>query len=319
MTKFIFKRIGIALLLLYAVSTIVFILIHIMPGDPVLLMLGTDSSPDPAAVESLRSELGLDKPILVQYVNYLKNLLTGDLGNSYSEKLPVLKAIGSRIPRTLELALAALLLACIVGIPLGILAALRRGKLSDFLMTALASFGTSVPVYILGYFLVMIFALDVFHFNLFKFPASGYVDLAEDPAKHFIRLVLPAVTLALGVASSIMRVTRASMLEAMSGESIRPLRAKGLSNRKVICRHVIRNAMIPVVTIIGLQLGGLIGGTVLCETVFNWPGIATLLVKAINHRDYPLIQGCVLVVASVYILTNMVVDIIYSILDPRMR
>ncbi len=319
MMKFLLKRLGIALLLLYAVSTIVFILIHIMPGDPVLLMLGTDSSPDPAAVESLRRELGLDKPIPVQYMDYLKNLLTGDFGISYSEKIPVLKAIGSRLPRTLELALAALLIACIIGIPLGILAALRRGKLSDFFMTVLASFGTSVPVYILGYFFVMIFALDVFHFNLFKFPASGYVDFAKDPAKHFLRLVLPAMTLALGVASSIMRVTRASMLEAMSGESIRPLRAKGLSNRKVILKHVIRNAMIPVVTIIGLQLGNLIGGTVLCETVFNWPGIATLLVKAINHRDYPLIQGCVLVVASIYILTNMLVDIIYTVLDPRMR
>ncbi len=187
------------------------------------------------------------------------------------------------------------------------------------MLTTVASVGTSVPVYVLGYLLVVVFALNIFNLPIAKLPASGFTAFSKDPAMHIQKIILPAVTLALGVAASIMRTTRSSMLDAMAAESIRPLRAKGLSGGKVIRKHVIRNAMIPVITIIGLQLGNLIGGTVLCETVFNWPGVASLLVKAINHRDYPLIQGCVLLISVVYIFTNMMVDIIYGILDPRVR
>lgn len=319
MVKFIAKRLAISVVLLFIVTTLVFAFVHMMPGDPVLTMLGVDSNPDPVTVEKIRTELGLDQPILVQYGNYLKGIVKLDLGKSYSEKIPVVQAIASRFPRTLELAFVSLVLACLAGIPLGIIAAIRRGKLSDLMLTTVASVGTSVPVYVLGYLLVVVFALNIFNLPIAKLPASGFTAFSKDPAMHIQKIILPAVTLALGVAASIMRTTRSSMLDAMAAESIRPLRAKGLSGGKVIRKHVIRNAMIPVITIIGLQLGNLIGGTVLCETVFNWPGVASLLVKAINHRDYPLIQGCVLLISVVYIFTNMMVDIIYGILDPRVR
>ncbi len=319
MVKFIAKRLAISVVLLFIVTTLVFAFVHMMPGDPVLTMLGVDSNPDPVTVEKIRTELGLDQPILVQYGNYLKGIVKLDLGKSYSEKIPVVQAIASRFPRTLELAFVSLVLACLAGIPLGIIAAVRRGKFSDLMLTTVASVGTSVPVYVLGYLLVVVFALNIFNLPIAKLPASGFTAFSKDPAMHIQKIILPAVTLALGVAASIMRTTRSSMLDAMAAESIRPLRAIGLSGGKVIRKHVIRNAMIPVITIIGLQLGNLIGGTVLCETVFNWPGVASLLVKAINHRDYPLIQGCVLLISVVYIFTNMMVDIIYGILDPRVR
>ena len=319
MTRFILRRCAIAVLLLFVVSSIVFLTVHMMPGDPVLLMLGTDSNPDPQAVEALRRELGLDQPILTQYANWMLHALQGNLGTSYSEHVPVMQSIGSRLPRTLELAGVSLLLACLIGLPLGVLSALRRGKFSDLVMTTGASLGTSIPVYVLGYLLIILFSLNAFGWNIPTLPSSGYVNFSKSPSAHFQRLLLPAVALALGLAASIMRMTRSSMLDALSAESVRALRAKGLPEHNVIIRHVIRNAFIPVVTVIGLQMGNLIGGTVLCETVFNWPGLATLLVKAINQRDYPLIQGCILVMSSVFILTNMVVDIIYGVLDPRAR
>lgn len=319
MLRFLVHRIGIALVLLLVVVTIVFMLIRIMPGDPVLLMLGTDSNPDPAAVASLRAELGLDLPIQVQYKNYILNAVQGNLGNSYSEHIPVVQSLATRLPRTLELAGSALLLACLLGLPLGIWAALRRGKISDLVMTAGASLGTSIPVYVLGYLLVVVFALNIFKLPIPVLPSSGYMDISRSIVGHYLRLIMPAVTLALGLSASIMRMTRSSMLDALSSESVRALRAKGLSERRVIIRHVVRNAFIPVVTVIGLQMGNLIGGTVLAENVFNWPGLSTLLVKAINHRDYPLIQGCILVMSAVFILTNMLVDIIYGLLDPRAR
>lgn len=318
MTRFLVKRLCTAIVLLLVVTTIVFLLVHIMPGDPVLQMLGTDSTPDPAAVEQLRQELGLDQPILKQYVTWVGGALRGDLGKSYSENIPVVESIASRLPRTLELAGVSMLLACLIGLPLGVWSALRRGKPSDFVMTTGASLGTSIPVYVLGYLLIIIFCLDVFGAG-FKLPSSGYMNLSRSVSGHFLRLLLPSVTLALGLAASIMRMTRSSMLDALSSESVRALRAKGLTERAVIVRHVIRNAFIPVVTVIGLQLGNLIGGTVLCENVFNWPGLSTLLVKAINARDYPLIQGCILIMSAVFILTNMLVDIIYGLLDPRAR
>jgi len=318
MTRFILKRLGISLIMLLAVSTIVFLMIHMMPGDPALMMLGGDSNPDPAAVAVLREELGLNKPLPVQYKDWVLGAVGGDLGHSYSEKIPVMQSIATRLPRTLELAGAAMLLACIIGLPLGVWSALRRGKTSDLVMTTGASLGTSIPVYVMGYIFIAVFCLDGFGLG-FSMPSSGYMDLSRSVGGHFTRLVLPALTLALGIAASIMRMTRSSMLDALSGESVRALRAKGLSESTVIIRHVIRNAFIPVVTVIGLQFGNLIGGTVLCETVFNWPGLSTLLVKAINQRDYPLIQGCILVMSSVFILANLVVDVLYGILDPRAR
>ncbi len=286
-----------------------------MPGDPVLLMLSQDGSAvDQEAYDALEEELGLDQPVMTQYTTWLNDLLHGDLGTSYSESRPVTETIGDRLPRTLELAAVALVLACLIGIPLGIIAAVRRGGFVDLGLTLLSSLGNSVPVYVMGYILVLIFAL-----GLGILPSSGFSPVARGLASHVRKLILPAVTLALGVGASILRMTRSSMLESLGSESVRPLRAKGLSRRKVYMKHVMRNMLIPVVTIIGLQLGNLITGTVLCEAVFNWPGIATLLVTAISNRDYPLIQGCMLILSSIFILINMIVDLIYGLLDPRAR
>lgn len=294
-------------------------MMYLMPGDPVLLMLGTDTSPDPLAVEALRTELGLDKPVLVRYFDWIKDAVKGDLGQSYSEKIPVVESIGIRLPKTLELSFVSLFLASIIGIPLGILAALKRGGPIDYLLTSVTSIGISIPVYVLGFILVMVFSLNVFNLNIAMLPSSGYYNFANDPGKHLIRLILPSVTVALGLSSSIIRMTRSSVLESLSSGSIQALRAKGLSENKVVWKHVMRNAMIPIITIIGLQLGSLIGGTVLVEAVFNWPGLSTLLIRAINFRDYPLIQGCVLVMSIIFIFTNLIVEIIYGLLDPRVR
>jgi peptide/nickel transport system permease protein len=291
---------------------------HIMPGDPVLLMLGTESNPNPAAIEALRAELGLDKPLLVQYKEWMLNAVQKDLGYSYSEKIPVVKSIASRLPRTLELLGVSMLMACMVGLPLGVWSALHQGKTSDLVMTTAASLGISIPVFVLGYLFITVFCLDIFGAG-FSLPSSGYMNLSKSVSGHFIRLLLPSLTLALGLAASIMRMTRSSMLDALSNESVCALRAKGLPEKVVIIRHVIRNAFIPVVTVIGLQMGSLVGGTVICENVFNWPGLSTLLIKAIYQRDYPLIQGCILIMSAIFILINLVVDVSYGILDPRAR
>lgn len=319
MIKFLIRRIGIAAIQIFAITTIVFILLQFMPGDPVLTMLGADVNHDPAVVEAIREELGLNRSIPTQYFSWLKGIITGDMGKSYSEKIPVVEAIASRIPRTLELAFFAMLLAALIGIPLGILAAVRRGSFIDTGLTIFASLGTSTPVYVLGYFLVLIFSLDLLKLDILKLPASGYVDFGRNSLEHIRRLILPTVTLSMGLAVSILRMTRSSMLESLSGDYVMALRAKGLKRSKVLTKHVLRNSLIPVITVIGLQAGTLIGGTVLVENVFNWPGLSTLLVKAINYRDYPLIQGCIFVMASIAILTNLVVDILYGVLDPRAR
>ena len=315
MTRFFLKRMLTAAAQILIVVTIVFFALHMMPGDPVMLMLSGDgSSVDPEAYQLLYHELGLDLPLHTQYIHWIQGLFSGDLGMSYSEQIPVVEAIALRLPRTLELAFAALILSCLIGIPLGIISANRRGSFTDLSLTVFSSLGNSIPVYVFGYILVVIFALWL---NLL--PSSGYVMASKSVAEHYRRMILPACALALSMASSTLRMTRSSMLEAMASESITPLRAKGLSRRYVICKHVMRNMLIPVVTIIGLQMGNLIAGTVLCEAMFNWPGIATLLVNAINNRDYPLIQGCMLVMSAIFVLINMTVDLLYGVLDPRTR
>ncbi len=315
MTRFLIKRVLTAVAQILIVVTIVFFALHMMPGDPVMLMLcGDGANVDPESYQILYHEMGLDLPLHTQYFRWIQGLFQGDLGTSYSEQIPVAEAIALRLPRTLELAFAALILSCLVGIPLGIISANKRGSFTDLSLTVFSSLGNSIPVYVFGYILVVFLAL-----KLKLLPSSGYVMAAKDMGEHLRRMILPACALALSMASSTLRMTRSSMLEAMASESITPLRAKGLSRRYVIFKHVMRNMLIPVVTIIGLQMGNLIAGTVLCEAVFNWPGIATLLVSAITNRDYPLIQGCMLVMSAIFVLINMVVDLLYGVLDPRTR
>lgn len=310
----VLRRLGTALVQLLAVATIVFGMLFLLPGDPAMILLGQDSNPSPEAVAALRAELGLDRPIAVQYLDWLGGVLQGDFGRSLSNDYPVAQYISQTLPRTLELASAAIVIAIIIGLPAGIAAALRRGRWADSVLTSATTLGISVPVYILGAILILIFSQ-----TLNWLPASGYTDISRDVVEHFRKLVLPALTLGLGLAASIARMTRASMLEILGRDFVRALRAKGMGETQIIWQHVLRSAAIPIVTIVGLQLGNLLGGTVLVEALFNWPGLATMLVKAVGDRDYPMVQGAILTIAAAFILINLGVELIYSLLDPRIR
>ncbi|CAH1652441.1 ABC transporter permease [Chelatococcus asaccharovorans] len=299
---------------LWLVATLIFSVMYIMPGDPVLLLLGAESNPSPEAVAAMRGQLGLDQPVISQYFVWLWNALHLDFGKSLTNGYPVAKYVTSNLPRTLELAFAAIIVAALIGVPLGIAAALKRGSLRDTVLTSIATIGISVPVYILGTLLVLFFSIQ-----LGWLPASGYTDISRNVVEHFRKLALPAFALGFGLAASIARMTRSSMLEILGRDFVRALRAKGMSEHRIIWQHVLRNAAIPIVTIIGLQLGNLMGGTVLVEAMFNWPGLSTLLVSAVSARNYPLVQGSMLAIAALFILINLVVELFYSLLDPRIR
>lgn len=307
------SRLLTALAQLLAIATIVFSIMYVMPGDPVMLLLGRDSNPTPEAIAAMRHQLGLDQPVMTQYLHWLGGVMQGNLGNSL-DGYPVSEFVASSMPKTLELAFAAILIAAIIGVPLGIAAALNRGKFLDGLLTSLSTIGISVPVYILGSLLILLFSLQ-----LGWLPSSGYTDISRNAFLHFQKLTLPAITLGLGLAASIARMTRSSMLEILGRDFVRSLRARGMRERRVIWRHVLRNAAIPIVTIVGLQLGNLMGGTVLVEALFNWPGLSTLLVTAVSNRNYPLVQGSILTIAALFIVINLCVDVLYSLLDPRIR
>lgn len=285
-----------------------------MPGDPAVMVLGTERGADPEAVAEMRHTLGLDQPVVKQYASWISDMATFDFGTSLLDEMDVKSYITQRLPKTLELAIVAIVIASLIGIPLGIMAALKRGGIVDLALSSIAALGISFPVYVIGTFFILFFS-----FKLFLLPASGYVDFAEDPINHMKRIILPALTLAFGLAATIARMTRSSMLEVLNKDFVQTLRAKGLSEKKVIFKHVFRNAIISVITVIGLELGGLIGGTVLIEYLFNWPGMSSLLVNSISNRDYPLIQGCIITIATCYILVNLLVDILYGIMDPRTR
>lgn len=286
------------------VSTLVFFFIHLIPGDPVELMLG--ESAEPADKEALREELGLNKPILQQYFHFLGKLFQGDLGRSLHTQKPVLQSILLRFPATLELTFAALLIAILIAIPIGVTAATRQYSLMDNSFMFLALFGVSMPNFWLGPVLIILFSI-----NLGWLPVSG-----RGGWEH---IILPAVTLGTAMAAILTRMTRSSVLEVIHEDYIRTARAKGLRENTVIFKHALRNALIPVVTLIGLQFGALLSGAVITETIFAWPGIGRLTIEAINKRDYPLVQGCVLVISLSYVLINLLTDFIYSIVDPRIR
>lgn len=299
---------------LLVVATLIFSVMYIMPGDPVLLLLGADSNPSPEAVASMRQQLGLDQPVVTQYFTWLWNALHLDFGNSLTNGYPVSRYVLDNLPRTLELAFAAIVVASLIGVPLGIAAALKRGSMRDTVLTSVATIGISVPVYILGTLLVLVFSI-----KLGWLPASGYTDISRNVVEHFRKLALPALALGFGLAASIARMTRSSMLEILGRDFVRALRAKGMPEHRIVWQHVLRNAAIPIVTIIGLQLGNLMGGTVLVEAMFNWPGLSTLLVGAVGARNYPLVQGAMLAIAALFIFINLAVELLYSLLDPRIR
>jgi len=304
MLTFAARRFTLMLVSLFGVITLSFMLLHFVPGDPVEIMLGEKA---PAAdKESLRRALGLDLPLGQQYAQYLGHLAHLDLGRSLSMRTPVAAEIGKHFPATVELALTALLIAVLWGLPFGVWAAVKAGGWRDYAANAIALLGMSVPGVFLGPFLIYIFAIQ-----LDWFPVSD----RGGPA----HLMLPACSLALPLGAVILRMTRASVLDVLNEDYIRTARSKGLGFNAIYFKHALRNALIPIVTIVGIQLSALLTGTVVTETIFDWPGIGSLIFTAIQRRDYPLVQGCVLFVASIYVLVNLLTDVMYGVVNPKVR
>jgi peptide/nickel transport system permease protein len=309
------RRIGVAIILVWVVASIVFLAIRLVPGDPAELLLSQGGvAPDSATVAELHEQLGLDRPVLTQYIDNFRHLLSGDLGRSLEDGSSVADEIGQRLPRTLELIGVAALLAVLLGIPGGLLAAIGRGGLLDRIGSYLSALALSVPVFVVGTLLVLLFAQ-----TLRWVPAGGYVPLAQDPLEHLTLLAMPAFTIALGLAATVFRMTRASVLDVSQRDFVRTARAKGVEPYRVMFHHVLRNALMPVVTVLALHLGTLLGGTVLVEYVFNYPGLSGLLVEAVNARDYPMVEGVVLVISVLFVALNLAVDLLYAALDPRVR
>jgi len=310
MTAYVLRRLLLMVPVAFLVTVGVFMLIHLSPGDPALIMLGEDRSPD--AIAAIHKELGLDQPLYVQYVIWLGHIVRGDWGRSITTHEPVATAITERLPATLELGSVALVWSLLVAIPLGTIAAVRRGSLTDQIATGITVAGVSIPNFFIG--IVLIFLLSV---TLRLFPFGGYVPLTVDPLESLRHVALPAIALGTAGAAINMRFTRSSMIEVLNNDYIRTARAKGASWRRVVFVHALKNALIPVVTIVGLQIGGIIEGAVVTETVFTWPGVGRLAVESIFNRDYTVIQGIVLIAAFSYMVANLLVDLVYGWLDPR--
>jgi ABC-type dipeptide/oligopeptide/nickel transport system permease component len=304
MFRYLIRRLLLTIPVLFGVATLVFALIHLVPGDPAQSMLGDGASAEEVA--QLRHSLGLDRPLLTQYRTFLVGLVKGDLGSSFRYGTPVTREIRDRLFRTLQLAVAAMGVAVLLAIPLGIAAAVFRGTAIDHAAMTLALAGISMPNFWLGPLLAILFAV-----YLGWLPVAGTGSLAH--------LVLPAVTLGAALAAILARMTRASLLEELRELYVLAARARGLSRLRAVVRHAFRNSLIPVVTIIGLQFGAVLTGTIITETIFAWPGVGRLLIQAINFRDYPLVQGCILFISLTYVMMNLVTDLTYGLLDPRIR
>ena len=304
MIRFLIRRLLLTIPVLLGVATLVFALIHLVPGDPVQAMLGETASPQDVA--ELRTRLGLDRPLLVQYVSFLQGAVTGDLGASLRTSQPVVTAILERLPATVELAMAAMIVAVLIAIPLGIIAAVRAGTSADHAATTAALIGISIPNFWLGPLLALVFSV-----LLGWLPVSG----RGTPA----HLILPAITLGAPLAAILARMTRASLLEELRELYVLAARARGVSRARAVLRHAFRNSLIPIVTVLGLQTGAVLTGAVITETIFAWPGVGRLLIQSITFRDYPLVQGCILFIAITYVSVNLLIDLLYGVLDPRIR
>jgi len=304
MIRYISIRLLFAIPALWLILTMVFLLAHIVPGDPVAQMLGEGARVED--LTQLRHALGLDLPLPVQYGRYLSGVLHGNLGESFRFQQPVLKVVAEHYPATLELALVALLICALIGIPAGVLAAHKRGERTDHVVGVLTLFGLSVPNFALGPVLILLFSVV-----LGWLPVSGRGGIAH--------LILPAFTLGAALAAILTRMVRSSVIEELSADYVRTARSKGVSESGVLFRHALRNALIPILTILGLQFGTLLAGTIVTESIFSWPGIGRLAVQAIGARDYPLLQGCILLIAVSYVFVNLLTDLVYALVDPRVR
>jgi peptide/nickel transport system permease protein len=304
MRGFFLRRVTVLIPTVIGAVTLVFFFLHMIPGDPVEVMLGETAQQ--ADKERLRQELGLNQPLYIQYGRFMAGIVQGDLGSSYFYRRPVVHVIVDRVPATVELALAAFLVAGLIAIPLGIIAALREGTAVDNAAVLFSLVGVSLPNFWLGPLLIILFSI-----KLGWFPVSGKAGIAS--------LVLPAITLGAAFAAILSRMTRASLLERLGEDYLMVARAKGLPEWKVILKHALRNALIPIITVMGLQIGALLSGAIITENVFSWPGIGTLLINAIEARDYPLVQGCILFISLSYVLVNLLTDLFYGWADPRIR
>lgn len=313
MLAYLARRTLTLLPILLLMSIMVFALIRMVPGDPIDVMYGSEGM-DEVRRAALSRALGLDQPVVVQYGKWLWRAVQGDLGNSYRAGMPVLQLIAQRLPATLLLSFAALFLSLLIALPLGLLAAVKRNSGLDMAAMIFAILGISLPNFWSGILLVLVFAVW-----LGWLPSIGYVSPLEDFFKSLRHLILPAITLGWALSGATTRLARSSLLEELGKDYVRTARGKGLAERAVLLTHALRNALIPTVTMVGLQLGFLIGGTVVVETVFAWPGVGLLVVDSILARDYPVVQGIVLVIAVVVVLVNLLVDVIYTLLDPRIR
>lgn len=313
MSRYILRRLLLVIPLLLAVSLATFLLVNLAPGDPISTRFGLSlNNLEPQRIEEIREELGLNDPLPVQYLRYLGNLLRGDMGRSLTTNRPVSQEILSRLPATIKLTLASMLFVVLVAVPLGMISAVKRGSTVDTISMAGALVGVSMPSFWFGIMLMLFFSL-----KLGWLPTSGQGDgTLVGGAKA---LILPALTLGAALMGLVARLSRSSMLEVLDQDYMRTARAKGLAPRLVLVRHGLRNALIPLVTVLGLQFASLLGGAVIVETIFSWPGMGRLAINAISRRDYPVIMGTVLVFSVVFVLVNLLVDILYTVIDPRIR
>jgi len=302
--NFLLRRLLLLIPVLWGVATLVFLLLHFIPGDPVDLMLGDSALGTDR--ETLRDQLGLNDPLIVQYLRYFGDLLQGDWGTSLFSKKPVFEEIMERVPATMELMFGAMVVTILVAMPLGLIAAVNKGTWIDQGAMIFSLLGVSIPNFWLGPMLILLFSI---HFDLLPVNERGGLE----------HLILPALTLGTSLASILARITRSSVVETLQAEYIRTARSKGISELRILFRHALRNALIPIVTVIGLQVGVLLSGAIITEAIFDCPGLGNLLISAINSRNYPLVQGCVLFIAGSYVMVNLVIDLLYAYLDPRIR
>lgn len=304
MIKLVVSRLLSTTLVVFGVACLVFLLIHLVPGDPIDMMLGENAQM--ADRQALRVALGLDQSLWQQFITYFSNLLQGDLGMSLHSRVPVVELIAERLPATIELALISLLVSSLIAFPLGIMAALNKGQAWDKSAMAVSMLGVSIPNFLLGPVLILLFSI-----YLGWLPVSG--------RDGFASIILPAITLGTSLAAVMSRMIRSTLLEVLHEDFIRTARSKGSSHLNVIVHHALPNAMLPIITLLGLQLGILLGGAVITETVFSWPGIGKLTIDSIMKRDYPVVQGCVLLISLTYVVVNMLTDLLYAWIDPRIR
>lgn len=312
MLAYIIRRLGSTVLVMVIVGVFVFLLLHLSPGDPAAIVAGDNASP--AQITQIRERLGLDDPLPIQFVRWAAGVVQGDLGVSIFSNEPVLKLIGERLEPTLSLTLTTLVFAVVIAVSFGVIAAARAGSLIDRALMGFSVLGFSVPVFVVGYLLVYVFSIQ-----LRWLPVQGYSSITEGFWPWLERLILPTVALGMAYVALIARITRTSMLEVLSEDYIRTAKAKGVANRPLLLKHALKNAGVPIVTVIGIGVALLIGGVVITETVFNIPGVGRLVVDAISKRDYPIIQGVILLFSAGYVLINLLVDLSYTFLDPRIR